>query len=358
MSIWNKVLIGLNIVAALVMSYLLVRTLRTQQYWEDSVAKHEHALKEYRAKNHDLMESEKLPSSFGALAGSLGITPAKEALETVLIGRGRVWHNCVWANIDHETGEVALNIAEPIPHGITPKMPVYVMSEAKVKDGGRYLGEFQVTQVAEQKIQLTPKDKLDAEEINRLVKSEKRWCLYEILPIDKHEAFAADNLGEDKLSELVPAASLHEYERDGQPSTADDPADRVRNGKYVRRLRDYSWILQNFRVEQSHVADLLDAAQRNKKYLESAAADAKLQEGFQEKVVAELQADAAAFRKAADKATEHLHALQGRLKAIEADLEARIQHNLATAREIIRTQLEAARRIDDRTRHFATGGPR
>ena len=144
MSIWNKVLIGLNIVAALVMSYLLVRALRTQQYWEEAVAKHEQA-QENPAENHDLMESEKLPNGF------LGIMPAKQALETVLIGRGRVWSNCVPASIDHQTGEVALNIAEPIPPGIATKMTVYVMSGAKVKEGGRYLGAFEVTQVAEQR---------------------------------------------------------------------------------------------------------------------------------------------------------------------------------------------------------------
>ncbi len=293
------------------------------------------------------MESEKLPNGF------LGIMPAKQALETVLIGRGRVWRNCVPASIDHQTGEVALNIAEPIPPGIATKMTVYVMSGAKVKEGGRYLGAFEVTQVAEQKIQLTPKDKLDEEEINRLVKDkDQKWTLYELMPIDKHEAFAAADLGEEKLSDVVPAASLNEYERDGQPSTADDPADRVRNGKYVRRLRDYSWSFGHFRLEQSRFADLLDAAERNKKYLEAAKADAKLQEAFQEKVVKELTAEAAAFRKAADKAAEHLAALQQRLKAIQADLEARINDNLATARKIIRTQLDAARRIDER---FAKG---
>ena len=115
---------------------------------------------------------------------------------------------------------------------------------------------------------------------------------------------------------------------------------------------DYSWSFGHFRLEQSRFADLLDAAERNKKYLEAAKADAKLQEAFQEKVVKELTAEAAAFRKAADKAAEHLAALQQRLKAIQADLEARINDNLATARKIIRTQLDAARRIDER---FAKG---
>ena len=49
-----------------------------------------------------------------------------------------------------------------------------------------------------------------------------------------------------------------------------------------------------------------------------------------------------------DVAGKHVAALTSKLKAIQDDLEARIQDNLAKAKEIIRTQLDAARRIDEK----------
>ena len=38
---------------------------------------------------------------------------------------------------------------------------------------------------------------------------------------------------------MLPAGSVAEYLKDGKPAAQDDPADRTRNGKYVRSLRDY-----------------------------------------------------------------------------------------------------------------------
>ena len=221
MSIWNKVLVGLNIVAALALCYMMARALRTQQYWEAQVASSSRATQgQTRRQPRPGRGGETYQRQAQRKPGH----QARQARTGDAVDRrGRAWHRCVPANIDRQTGSVALNVVEPNPHGITAKMFVYVMSEAEVKDGGRYLGEFQVGQVADQKIQLDPTRKLDEAEINRLVKSDPKlgWSLYEVMPIDKHQAFAG--LSEKELKDLLPAASLPEYLKDGQPTDRDAP---------------------------------------------------------------------------------------------------------------------------------------
>jgi hypothetical protein len=46
-------------------------------------------------------------------------------------------------------------------------------------------------------------------------------------------------------------------------------------------------------------------------------------------------------------------ALKGKLKVIEDDVRYKLDQNLTIAKEVVRLQLEAARRIDQRTRDFA-----
>ena len=77
-------------------------------------------------------------------------------LEKALLGRGRVWHDCVplLVALDRQTGNVAVNVEQPDPHEIKVNMVLYVMSQAE--KGGYYVGEFRVVAVQDKKIELAP----------------------------------------------------------------------------------------------------------------------------------------------------------------------------------------------------------
>ncbi len=361
MSIWNKVLIGLIIPCALVMGFQAVQVLRTQQYWQASYAQHLQALEKVHGETRNLIEAEKLPS------GNLGTALAKRELETVLIGRGRVWHNCSPQFVDQQTGQVKLSVPSPDPHRITPNMLLYVMSGADVETGGRYLGEFRVDQLGERTtMAIVPTEKLDQEEIGQLVKSslDKKagWTLYEIMPVDNREVFA--NLDPETLKSLLPADSVPEYKKDGQAVKAEEVAAELRDrpgavdgkGRYVRRLRDYLASFAYYRLERSLVADRCEAADRGKKYLVAATKDADLQRNFLQQEMDGLKADLKTAQGEVAAVTKHLAALTKKLKAVEDEVARTITENVALAKAIVRTQLDAARRIDERTRTIARGG--
>jgi hypothetical protein len=349
MSIWNKILLGLIGVGALAQCYLTVRMLKTQQYWEWEVATYQKALNDKRKENQKLVEAEKLDN------GNLGTRHARLELEKALLGRGRVWHDCMplLVALDRQTGNVAVNVEQPDPHEIKVNMVLYVMSQAE--KGGYYVGEFRVVAVHDKKVQLAPTEKLDEEEIARVAKSDvggKGWVMYEIMPVDKHILFA--DLKPDELSAFkaaLPAASLDEYLRDGTPAEAGDAAKRVHHGKYARRLRDYTSSFAHFRTERAKFDDLCEAAERNRKYLQSASDDAKQQMQFQEKVRDELKTDKTAVAREVEVVRQHLAALQEKLTALVYDVKRRLEANVALAKEIVREQLDAARRIDERTAH-------
>ncbi len=358
MSIWNKILLGLIGLSALALFYLSVRMLKTQQHWEMKVAQFQKKLLEVRQENQQLVEADKLPN------GNKGTRLAKSELEKVLIGRGRVWHDCVplLVALDRQSGNVAVNVMQPEPHAITKNMVLYVMSQADVQQGGRYVGEFRVLAVAGKKIELTPAEPLDEAEINQLAKSDvggKGWIMYEIMPIDKHETFAG--LKREELKALLPADSLREYEKDGGPAEKGDAKKdkpwRVQNGKYVRRLRDYAASFEHFRTVRARFDDLCEAAERNRQYLQHASDDAKQQTQFQQKVRDDLVTDKTAVDAEVTAVHKHLGALREELEAMEYDVQRRLEANVALAKKIVQEQLEAARRIDERTtRTIAKGG--
>ena len=90
--------------------------------------------------------------------------------------------------------------------------------------------------------------------------------MYEVMPVDKHEPFAG--MSKQELKELLPANSLAEYEKDGQDWAPGDPVERKKDGKYVRRLRDYEAIFENAHLQRSLFADLYEAAQRDQQYMD------------------------------------------------------------------------------------------
>jgi hypothetical protein len=354
MSIWNKVLLGCIGLCAIVFAYMAVRALKIQQYWEGRVRVFQVALDKQQKDNWDVVEQKKRDN------GNLGTRYAKLELDRLLVGRGRVWKNCervAGVQVDRQTGKFTLTTDEPIPNGITDKMIVYILDEVGAQKGGQYLGEFKVVGVAEKKVAVEPTRKLDDDELERLSKSRGPWTLYEILPHDNHHTFA--DLSKEELKALLPAESLAEYAKDGKPAQAGDNRDPNRvdsKGNYVRFLRDYAAMYRNYRLQQARFTDLYQAAERDRQFVKEAYDDALLQEKFVATEQAGLKNDLAARLREAKAVHLHLAAVRQKLIAIQEDVKLKIKANLALAGEIAKTQLEAARRIDQRTRTIARGG--
>ncbi len=348
MSIWNKVLLVFIGLGAIAFSYLAIRALKTQQYWEAEVREFQVKLDAKLAANRKLVEAAKLDN------GNLGTAQAKRELYRVLLGRGRVWNNCAHV-VNPQTGGVTLTTDMPIPNGISAAMIVYVMEEEDVQKGGRYLGEFKVEGVAEKRVALMPTRKLDADQSQRLSRSKSPWTLYEIMPIDKHETFV--DMEKDERKGLLPKDSLPEYDKDGKDAVAGEDPHRVDGkGKYVRLLRDYDAIFKYYYLQRALYADLYEAADRDRQYMEETLADAKVQEAFHEKELADLKVDRKRALWEKQNAAYHLSALRQKLAAIEADVVRVLEDNLNKAKEIADSQLEAARRVDERTRTIARRG--
>jgi thiamine pyrophosphate-dependent acetolactate synthase large subunit-like protein len=121
-------------------------------------------------------------------------------------------------------------------------------------------------------------------------------------------------------------------------------------------LRDYEAIYRDYRLRQARFADLYLAAERDRQYMQEACADAQRQEQFVQKEQDELKADQKARHEEANAAHTHLAALEQKLTLKVKEVAAMIEDNLTLAADIAKTQLEAARCIDERTRTIARGG--
>lgn len=275
MSIWNKVLVGLILVALLGAYYLAMRTLKTQAYWRNLDRGYRYFLQEdqeiadaltnggdvpvtldrgvnelrsfYREYEYSLAlqrgaawaDFEKAVLNATAKTGRIDLelirncqwsklkTPGTKRLrldlQELLAGRGRVWRNCDPQTTPQtkQTGLVAVITDLPT---IPDKALLYVFEETDADQGGRYLGEFNVVKVdqANKRVDLRPAIRMSSDELGRLSASaagNATWIMYEIMPADSHEIFA--ELDQAQLRKLWPEGSPHarEYINDGKPAT-------------------------------------------------------------------------------------------------------------------------------------------
>lgn len=376
MSIWNKVLLGLIFVTSLVYMYMAARTLQTHKTWREASQRQEKQLE-------DLDEQiEKTLHAFSEqeVIAEMGIEQLRQELFAVLIDRGRVWNNCEPEQIMAETGAVRVKTDFPdednLPgrHGIHEKTILYVFEEADVEAplnqaGGRYLGEFRVTEVADGLVGMEPAMRMDQRELKRLAESRGPWSLYEVLPYDSHKIVR--KMDKDYLQRVLPETVASEYVFDGRPMTrakaeelglegrivnekGEDVADGE-EGAYVRDLRDYGILFSVFHRERTLWYDQRDSAEADKKYAEAAVADAKRQVEFREVEVAGLRRDLAQIRHEMGAIVAHRKAIEGKLAELGQSSAELAANNRSIASQIAQVQMEAQRRIDERTQRVAQG---
>ena len=325
MSIWNKVLVGLIIVASFGLFYLGMQTLKTHKYWRESARKHEAKLEPLP------MEIDRL--KFGDVEGGC-LRDRRVALARQLAERGRVWHN--WAPqqiVNPQTGEVRIGTDAAGPYGIADKMPLFVFEAKGAKDGGRFLGEFRVKGIAEgaKQIVLEPVMTMTPDDLARLQQSKGPWTLCELMPTDSHTVFAG--LDEKQLRGILPARTVEQFISDGK------------DGK-TRKLRDYGILIEEFDRQRAVLVEKQNTAARHKQALEAAVADAKQQVQFRQNELAALKTELAALARERDVALAHEKALEKEITDRRTRIAQLINENRAAADEIAKTQFEAVERIE------------
>lgn len=376
MSIWNKVLLGLIFVTSLAFMYMAARTLQTHKTWREAAQRQERQLEDLEEQIEEAIHA----TTEQNVIAEMGIEQLRQELFAILIDRGRVWNNCEPEQIDADTGAVRVKTDFPdednLPgrHGIHEKTVLHVFEEADVEAplneaGGRYLGEFRVTEVADGLVGMEPSMRMDQRELERLAESRGPWSLYEVLPYDSHKIVR--KMDKDYLRRVMPETVVNEYLFDGEPMTVvkaeelglegrivNEKGEEVADGEegvYVRNLRNYSTLFKAFHHERTLWYDQRDSAEGDKQYAEAAAADAERQVEFREEEVAGLKGDLAQLQRELEAVVGHRKAVEAKLAELGQSAAELVANNRSIASQIAQVQMEAQRRIDERTRRVAQG---
>ncbi len=386
MSIWNKILIGLNIVAAGAMLYLGARALRTHQYWQQVAVSLEEKIREQEKLQRQLMgelSGDELLQAQESGEPIVGIRQLEVELHKWLLRRGPAWYGCVPQQVDPRTG--AVSVVTPFPdHRVQLQSVLYVFDQRDIRQGGAYLGQFTVTGIGGQEnrvLQLVPTVKLSPKALQRLQRSAQTngtaWALYRRMPPDGHNLFADFN--EEQLKSILPAESVAEFLLDGKLTTVEDVKSQGLRGKvyavdpqgnlllengqpmevetgkgiFVRQLRDYETLFRIADVETVQMIDRLAVANRNKQYLKMVSDDVAREQQFRQQEVDHLKAEKAKLVAERDLVAAYRQALEKSLEQYRAAITQLVESNRKIAGQIAKIQLDAIRLMDQRTRQMA-----
>jgi hypothetical protein len=362
MCIWNKILVGLIGVASIVLFYMAAKALKIETTWSESVQKHETKIRQLEKENRILAEGTTTEDLSKGIAAEVGVRQLRVDLFNVLLDRRRMWTNCspkVKLGANGQTAEVAVTFAQPT-HDIANKVILCAFEEAGVHDKanrGQYIGEFTVkdggsnTGAAIAQLTLEPTGRLTPREAEKLGRTKGSWVLYEILPHDNHEIFAM--LTDDQKKAMLPAESLKDYLRDGQPAAKDDPTDRVGGGKFIRQLTDYNVVFTDERDRRILLDDAIEATKRDSLLVEAALVEAREQEESVKRDIRTTETELAKLSRERDAVVKLNKDIQTGLDELAKNITRFAQKNREIVGQIAKYQLEAAKRIDERTRVMA-----
>jgi hypothetical protein len=345
MSITGKILLGLNFVATLGLFFMASRTLKLQENWRSAAEKLEQGISAAELQQQQLIE--------GNQQQELGILQLQVALHNATVGRGNVWREVtpLQADATPEDGKVSVSVQRPSGMAIADNAVVFVFDAAKVTEQGRYLGEFKVTQIAEDQLVLASSQRMSADEITAVSQSSGPWILHEVMPADDHEIF--NEMSDEQLTALLgPGGAslaediLQQYLRDEQEADPNDPEERVivrPDGSriYSRRLRDYLVIFHTYARERADLADLINGAKKDLKSLQVAQADVEAQIAFRQQQKADLEQIKQYEETARDTVVQFHDLVEQRLAAIQEENDQLIAENKRLASVWATSQREA-----------------
>jgi hypothetical protein len=144
--------------------------------------------------------------------------------------------------------------AQPTPNGIAPNTVLYAFAERQSEEGyivpAAYLGEFVVVNASDTDVTLRAMVPLDQQQIQLVNQPNRTWALYELMPLDGHEAFAEMDpdakmlvgLDKEELKKYFPVPKdlqgqpwpaekyeqfLEQYTRFNRDATEDDPPEET-----------------------------------------------------------------------------------------------------------------------------------
>lgn len=291
------------------------------------------------------------------------VSDQRHALRQINRTLGRAWRNAQPLGPPNpQTGRVAVQIEFPKPLGIEEGSVLFVFEQgqpnaASPQEGSQYLGEFLVTAIGDQQLELesvlplNPADPLEFIRLQRSVQSGAKWVLYETMPIDSHELF--EQFTEEQLKQLLPAASLEEYLRDGSDWSVDDsewvkqgidadgnvvgPEDwdeKAERYVYRRRLRDYAFLFSDIAERRVELYAEAEAVREDTAKLLAANESAKALGQYRMQEQEKLKSDLAGVNRDRKAIESQLAALQQQIKRSEGLLEQTIAANAALAEQL------------------------
>ena len=337
MSIWNKVLIGLIIIASLAFYYLAARTLKTHAAYREKVNGYERNL--VQAVDGPNPPDTSL-TSLERQVGELSVL-----LHDAIVDRGRVWRNARRDQFSAATGDMSVTVDVPDPHRIGEKMVLYVFEERPIAEGGGFLGDFKVTGINAKQVALAPVHKFTKRELDRLSATPGPLALYERMPADRHGI-----LEQAALVESLPEAIRSDYLKDGQEAAPTDPLDRVveidGQKRYERALRDYSLLFDSEYAWISRIRDLINSAKTDLAKAQSSLEKVNLDVTASDQTIAALKVELDRGTQELATVTAHREALETRLAAVEAERQRIFDENKRLAAAWSRAQFHAVEQID------------
>ena len=247
---------------------------------------------------------------FGTSPDALdAVVPVQGKLRRLTADRGRVWRQASLVQADQGSYQLALSardlrpqaeevdpLAEdpaaaaaaagpPSSESLPVNTVVYAFAE-NLNEAGQpvpvyYLGEFVVKESQGGQVTLAPTLPLYADQQQRIDAGAANWTLYELLPQDSHQTFAAagsepsdeqifGRMDEETIRSLfanVPADDnrqeqlVNAYLRDGQRATDSDPSDQV--WVQVNVLKEYELDVDSKEVANATERGFFDALGRS-----------------------------------------------------------------------------------------------
>jgi len=359
MSIWNKVFLGLLIVVALVYFILAARALAARDYWGENIKLHEDALAAL-AKDEQLFEDGNPAETRPGYQE--GLRRLREEVHRLAIGRGRVWRRSMPGRVDAANGRAVVTTSLPAPHKDALQASVFVFEDPTAQTPAAYLGEFSVAGIAAQKVvvngqpvevwqwQLQPVRAMTEGELRRLQQSlqhKATWSLYELMPGESGDS-PSEAAVAAKAEQAAPAGGAEEP----KPKDASQPA-KVGSPEWQETLTDYHVLFSEFYRQRALLNDLLRTTADDAQAVEDADTSARQQVELLQKDIASTKEELKAMQAERDLVAKHRAALEDKLAQVKDAVQKTDQANRAIASEIARLQLEAIRRIDERTSKIA-----
>jgi len=349
MSTWNKVLAGLTIVTSLVYFYFAALALKTHQAWQQSYEQHEAALEKIAKQKDDLVN------------GAEGLRALKVEVNKFTVDRGRVWPGAKPQQFNPSTGDVSLTVILPPPAPSAVNMQLFAFEEpTQGKPHGDYLGEFTLKAVGgqgNQQWQLQPARALTGDQKARIQQSRGTWSLYELMPRAVPGYFELAEGGQPP-AEASPGAPPEKAEQ-AAPSgaaLAAEPSPRDTAKPKFEYLADYEALFNEYYRLRSVLGDAIASEQADLAAMENSLAQAQQRIDQLNKEVADVKVALAAAEKSRDAVAAHRQEVENKVAELQSAIVQTQKANQAAAAEIARIQLEASRRIDERTRSMAQGG--